>query len=159
MSAFDPVTFLNGSQEIGFDTRFIQHKAGSWKGGQIGTNYKDIRINTVNTQDGPRQILEVWITQQNPEAVGEGGKPPARVRYQAWLDLVPGTSNLDKSPGMNRSLGYLLVALGFQDKNGKPLKPWSPKAMHGLTVPNYVVVHDVRKDTGDLQAVVNSVAA
>jgi hypothetical protein len=158
MSVFDPVTFLNGSQEVGFDTRFPQHKAGAWKGGYVGANEKDIRINTVNTGDGPRQILEVWICNDNPATVGDGGRPPARVRYQAWLDLTP-QSTLDKAPGMNRSLGYLLTALGFQDKNGKTIKPWNPRSMHGMQVPNYIVNHDIRKDTGDIQAVVNSVAA
>lgn len=158
-STFDPQAFLNGTFNEGVDTRIPLHKPGDWKG-FVGTDEKSITVRPMNGQrkDGtPYSALaiDVWCETQDPSAVGEGGIPPARARYSIWCDLSP-QGTIDLSPGKSRSLGHLLTALGFQDKSGKLVKPWSPNAFKGMPL-TYRVIHEVRKDTGDPVANISAV--
>lgn len=162
MSAFDPVSFLGSTYDQGFDTRVPLHKPGDWKG-YIGSGEKDIVPREVQITKGERAgeqvvIVDIWYYTEDPSAVGDGGIPPARARQSAWLDFVPGTKNLDFSPSKNRTLGYILTALGYQDKNGKLLKPWSWMGLRGARI-GYRVEHRQREDTGDMVADVVAVVA
>lgn len=155
MSNFDPTAFLGGTYTEGFDTRIPLHKAGEWSG-YIGAGDKDLAVRTVETKAGPRVVAELWYYTEDPQAVPESGRSPIRARQTVWLDFVPGTQSLDFSPGNNRVLGYVLTALGFQDKNGKIIKPWSWNALKGSRI-KYRVEHKPRQDTGELQAEVAGV--
>jgi hypothetical protein len=159
---FDPQEFLASPQSAGFDTRFPIHKAGDWDG-YIGAGDKDIDIRTFQGTNKQGEavtytVLEVALYTENPAAVGEGGTPPARVRFSAFLDLGPDGKSLDNAPGKNRQLGYLLTATGHQDKTGKQIKPWSKTSLAGQRI-KYRVAHTPRKDTGELQADVTQVAS
>jgi len=156
-SAFSPETFLGGNYQEGFDTRYPLHKAGDWKG-YIGKDAKDLHAREVQTQEGPRVIVDLSLYTDNPSAMGEGqAKPPSRARLTLWIDQTP-QGGLDRAPGKNRVLGTVLTALGFQDKTGAQVKPWGWKDFHGRALA-YRVVHEPRKDTGDLVAVVSGVTA
>ena len=163
MSAFDPVEFLNNPQSSGFDTRFPLHKAGDWNG-YIGSGEKDIIIRSFDGTDKEsgqpvtRTVMEVALYTEDPNALGEGGVAPARCRLTIWLDVGPDGKSLDKAPGRNKGLGYLLTATGHQTKEGKEIKPWSKTSLAGQRV-KYRVGHSPRKDTGELQADVTQVAA
>jgi hypothetical protein len=159
MSAFDPVAFLGTNYEQGFDTRVPLHKPGDWSG-YIGTGERDISPREITFQKGERAgqtgvIVDIWFYTEDPSAVGEGGVPPARARQSLFIDKTENGS-LDFSKGKNRALGYLLTALGFQNKEGKLLKPWSWRAFPGMRL-RYHVEHAVREDTGDIVANVTAV--
>ena len=156
MSAFDVENFLNQDFTGGIDTRRVLHKPGEFTG-MIGTGEKDILLRDVNTKAGARKILEVNCQTDDPAGVGEGGRGPARCRYSAWLDFTDDGQALDFGPGKNRGLGMLLFALGFQDKDGKNVKPWSFKRFAGMPV-KYHVAHTVRQDNGEFQDNVDAVA-
>ena len=158
-SAFDPQAFLNGTFNQGVDTRIPLHKPGDWVG-MVGVGDKSIAVRAMSGQykDGTPYsaiAMDVWLETEDPSAVEEGGIAPARARYSIWAD-TKADGNIDLSPGKSRSLGHLLTALGFQDKSGKVIKPWSPQAFKGLRV-KYRVVHDVRKDNGEPVANVSAV--
>ena len=156
-SAFDPQTFLNSTFSEGFDTRVPLHKAGDWSG-YVGSGDKDINSRLVTRDDGSKSIaMDVACYTEDPKARPEGLAPNQhpRARFTAWIDL--NASNMpDSTPGKSRSLGLLLYATGFQTKDGKPLKPWSPQTLKGQRL-KYRVIHEVRKDTGDPVANVNAV--
>lgn len=154
MSNFSPESFLGTNYSEGFDTRYAVHKPGDFKG-YVGKDAKDIKAREVNTKDGTRVVVDVALYTDNPEAVGEGGKPPARARYTVWIDRTD-SGGLDRAPGKNRQLGALLLALGFQDKAGLQVKPWSWQSFHGMPI-GYRVVHEARADTGDIVANVSGV--
>lgn len=160
-SAFDPKQFLNVTQEQGFDTRYPLHKPGDWTGA-IGTGENDVSARIAKWTDKQtgeareQPSWEFWIYADNPEAQGEGFDPPARVRYDMFVDFTE-SGHLDFAPGKNRKLGALLTALGIQDKTGKALKPWSPNGLKGGRL-MYSVEHTPRKDNGEPQANVKSVA-
>lgn len=161
MSAFDPVEFLNSPQSSGFDTRIPLHKPGDWDG-YIGSADKDIQVRVVNQNDEngqpvERKILEVQLYTDNEKALGDGAIAPARCRLSVWLETTA-SGSIDKAPGKNRPLGYLLFATGHQTKDGKEIKPWSKTSLAGVRV-KYRVAHKPRKDTGELQADVTMVAA
>lgn len=156
-SAFDPLAFLSGTYTEGIDTRVPLHKPGDWTG-YVGAGEKDIIARPVTRQDGTTALaMDVYCYTPDPSAKGEGTSPnlEARARYSVWADLTPAGS-IDFAPGKSRSLGMLLTALGFQDKTGKLLKPWSPQMFKGMPL-KYRVIHEVRKDTGDPVANVNAV--
>ena len=156
-SAFDPLAFLNSTFSEGIDTRVPLHKAGDWSG-YIGTGDKDVTSRLISREDGSKAIaMDVACYTEDPKARAEGLAPNVnpRARYTAWIDLGA-NGNPDTSPGKSRSCGALLYATGFQTKDGKIIKPWSPMALKGCRL-KYRVVHEVRKDTGDPVANVNAV--
>lgn len=157
-SAFDPTTFLHATYSEGADTRTPVHQPGEWSG-YIGADERDIQMRTANTKDGERTLWEVYFYSDDPKARDPNFPDlPARVRYSMWLDLAADGKSLDFSPGKNRGLGFFLTALGYQDKTGRVLKPWSPKMWAGQRI-RYTVKHEARKDTGEIVANVADIAA
>lgn len=157
MSAFDPQQFLSTTFDQGVDTRYSLHQPGEYIG-SIGTGEKDVSARTVTTKDGERLTFELWITTDDPKARDPGfPDQDARVRHTVWLD-TNSAGSLDFSPGKNRMLGNLLMALGIQDKTGKNTRPWSPEMFKGSRL-RYMVQHEPRKDNGEAQATVKQVAA
>ena len=154
MTSFSPESFLGTNYSEGFDTRYAVHRPGDFKG-YVGKDARDINAREVQTKDGPRVVVDVALYTDNPEAVGEGGKAPARARMSIWIDQTE-SGSLDRAPGKNRQLGAFLLALGFQDKTGMQVKPWSWQSFHGMSI-GYRVVHEARKDTGDIVANVSGV--
>lgn len=156
-SNFDPAAFLNSTFSEGIDTRVPLHKAGDWAG-YIGTGEKDINSRLVLREDGSKSIaMDVACYTEDTKARSDGMAPNLhpRARFTAWIDLN-GNGKPDTSAGKSRTLGMLLTATGFQTKDGKVIKPWSPNSLKGQRL-KYRVVHDVRKDTGDPVANVQSV--
>jgi len=156
-STFDPAAFLNSTFSEGADTRIPLHKAGDWSG-YVGTGDKDINSRIITREDGSKSIaMDVAIYTEDPKARSDGMAPNMnpRARYTAWIDLN-GNGQLDMGAGKSRSLGALLYATGFQQKDGKIIKPWSPNGLKAARL-KYRVVHDVRKDTGDPVANVSQV--
>jgi hypothetical protein len=156
MSTFDPAAFLSATFTEGADVRAILHPPGDWIG-YVGLGEKDLLARNVDTKDGVRPLWEVYLYCDDPAAKAEGSSDPARVRYTMWLDTTA-EGGLDFSPGHNRDLGYLLMALGIQDKTGKITKPWSPHDWKGRQL-RYTVTHEPRRDNGELQARVGKLAA
>lgn len=163
-SSFDPVLFMNQQQTKGADIRFFLHNAGDWKG-IIGMGERDVGFITVDQEDKDnpgtkikRLVARVYLQTDDPKAAPEGATPPMRVRLDIFLDTVSGNLNvLDWGPGMNKGLGYLLYATGYQDKFGVLKRPWSWPGLKGNQL-MYKVRHSPRKDTGEPQAEVQSVA-
>lgn len=153
---FDPQTFLHATFTEGVDVRAALHQPGDWLG-RIGEGDRDIAARTVQTKDGDRPIWEVTLYCDDPRAQAEGYDGPARVRHTLWLDTND-TGGLDFSPGRNRDLGNLLLALGFQDRTGKLLRPCSIADWRGRPI-RYTVTHEARKDNGELVARVTKIAA
>lgn len=160
-SAFDPKSFITASFDQGIDTRTAVHRAGEWIG-SVGTGDNDIVARTAKFKDKDtgmdveRQLWEVNLYSDDPGAQAEGFDPPARVRYTMFLDFTA-SGSLDFSAGKNRTLGNLLTALGFQDKTGKLLKPWSPQAFKGMRL-RYRVEHKAGKEAGEIFANVTQIA-
>lgn len=165
-SAFDAAEFLNSQQSAGFDTRYAPHNVGDFRG-TVGTEEKDIQVRPASWTDKDTgqqvnaQFLEVRIyPDDQAKARPPEAAPEAKMssRYSARLDFMPDGKSLDMTPGKNKGLGALLFALGFQSKDGKNLKPWSPAALRGLPI-IYHVKHAPRKDTGEMTDSIDRVAA
>lgn len=159
MSSFSPEAFLGAQYDQGIDTRIPLHRAGEWSG-YVGTGEKDVFPRQITIQKGDRAgqqatIVDVYFYADDPAAVGEGGQPPARCRASFFIDYTANGA-LDFSTGKNRQLGNLLTALGFQDKTGKSLKPWSWRMFPGMRV-KYKVEHKPRE--GDSSQVDANVTA
>lgn len=163
-SAFDAEAFLGSEQSASFDTRYPLHKPGDWEG-YIGAADKDIVIRSFSAPDKVTgesvdyTTMEVMLYTDNPNALSEGAVAPAKCRLSIFLDIGPDGKSIDKTPGKNKGLGYLLTATGFQMKDGKEIKPWSKSKLGGLRL-KYTVEHKPqKKNPAELQDSVSKVAA
>jgi hypothetical protein len=155
---------MNAQRLEGADTRTPLHRPGDWTG-SIGHEAADFQFRQASWDKDGQHFEGVGCTiyfyTDDPKDVGEGGAPPARVRWQSLLEKTSsgGLAMGKASNGMqqNKQLGYLLTALGFQTKEGQNLKPWSFEQMKGMRL-KYRVAHEPRKDTGEPVAEVVSVA-
>ena len=173
LSMFDPISFMNQQSTDGVDIRPMVHKAGDFLG-YIGDNsdsengdivfrdasWTDKETGEQRTQKVIRINLYTDDPRARPDGMAENMKP--RVRWEAFLDISPDGKSLlwgknEKGFERNRQLSFLLYALGYQDKDGKNLKPWAISMFYGAQL-KYRVIHTPRKDTGEPQAEVSQLA-
>lgn len=159
MSVFDPKAFLAATYTEGIDTRRALHAPGEFTG-HIGAEERDLQIREVTTKDGKRTVWDINLYADDQDRARDPNFPEeqARARVSLWLDLKPDGSSLDMSPGKNRDLGNLLTALGFQTKDGKSIKPWSPGMFRGMRL-RYTVVHKAGTREGEIFDNVDKIAA
>jgi hypothetical protein len=173
LSVFDPISFMNQESTAGVDIRPMVHKAGDFLG-YIGDNsdtengdivFRDASWTDKETgEQRTQKVLRINLYTDDPKARPEGlpEQQKPRVRWEAFIDLTPDGKSFDfgkneKGYEKNKQLSFMLYALGFQDKEGHNLKPWSIAKFYRLPL-RYRVIHSPRKDTGEPQAEVAQVA-
>jgi hypothetical protein len=113
LSSFDPETFLQNEFEGASPTSFIPIPEGEYT-----ATITKVEFRTVETQGGPKVILEVtWKLLDQEELAAQLEMETLTARQSIWLDLA-GPGRLAFGTNLNVGLGRLREALNMNATGG-----------------------------------------
>lgn len=149
---FDANSFLSTQYDASNSTTVPPVPEGEYTGAVSKMDFRELTRN-----DGSETVIAdlTWdVVDSDGSIKASTGREKPQVRQTIWLDLIPGTKNLDMSEGKNVGLGRLREALG-QNNAGKP---WGFSMVPGVSA-RILVSHRANKDTGEVYGEVKKVGA